>query len=85
MVPLGDEAQLEARFGSFGDSANLDAKLVLVHLEIVLILTLGARFVAKVPYARKSFWTHPMELLSDVGPMESCFSQFGDGVSVGAR
>jgi hypothetical protein len=26
MVPLGDEAQLEARFGLFGDSANLDAR-----------------------------------------------------------
>ena len=29
MVLLGDEAQLEARFGPFGDSANLDARLVL--------------------------------------------------------
>jgi hypothetical protein len=28
MVILGDEAPLEARFGPFGDSANLDAKLV---------------------------------------------------------
>ena len=26
MVPLGDEAQGEARFGPFGDSANLDAR-----------------------------------------------------------
>jgi hypothetical protein len=25
---LGDEAQVEARFGPFGDSANLDARLV---------------------------------------------------------
>ena len=25
--PLGDEAQVEARFGLFGDSANLDARL----------------------------------------------------------
>ena len=25
MVPLGDEAQVEARFGPFGDSADLDA------------------------------------------------------------
>ena len=24
-VPLGDEAQVDARFGLFGDSANLDA------------------------------------------------------------
>ena len=28
MVLLGDEAQVEARFGPFGDSANLDATLV---------------------------------------------------------
>ena len=26
MVPLGDEAQAEARFGPFGDSANLDVR-----------------------------------------------------------
>jgi hypothetical protein len=26
MVPLGDEAQVEARFGLFGDSANLGAR-----------------------------------------------------------
>ena len=25
-VPLGDEAQVEARFGPFGDSANLDTR-----------------------------------------------------------
>ena len=26
MVPLGDEAQVEAHFGPLGDSANLDAR-----------------------------------------------------------
>ena len=26
MVPLGDRAQAEARFGSFGNGANLDAR-----------------------------------------------------------
>ena len=25
-VPLGDEAQVEARFGLFGESVNLDAR-----------------------------------------------------------
>ena len=25
-VPLGDEAQVEAHFGTFGDSANLDGR-----------------------------------------------------------
>jgi hypothetical protein len=28
MELLGDEAQVEAHFGPFGDSSNLDAKLV---------------------------------------------------------
>jgi len=28
MVLLGDEAQLEDRFGPFGDSVNLDARTV---------------------------------------------------------
>ena len=28
MVPLGDEAQVQARFGLFRDSANLDARWV---------------------------------------------------------
>jgi hypothetical protein len=28
MGVLGDEAQVEARFGPFGDSATLDARLV---------------------------------------------------------
>ena len=28
MVLLGDKAQLEGRFGSFGDSANLDTRSV---------------------------------------------------------
>ena len=27
MVPLGDEAQVEALFGPFGDSDNVDARL----------------------------------------------------------
>ena len=26
MVPLGDKAQVEARFGLFGDRANLDSR-----------------------------------------------------------
>jgi hypothetical protein len=30
--------------------------------------------VPNVPLAQKSFWTHPMELLGDVGHVESRFS-----------
>ena len=53
-----------------------------------------ARYAPNVPLAQKSFWTHPMEplgdvgqveLLGDVGHVESHFILFGDSVSVGAR
>jgi hypothetical protein len=46
---------------------------------------MDARFASNVPQALKSFWTHPMELLGDVGHVESQFGTFGDIVSVGAR
>jgi hypothetical protein len=42
-------------------------------------------FTQNVPWARHSFWTHPIELLGDVGHGESCFGPFRVGVSVGAR
>ena len=32
--------------------------------------------------AQKSFWMHPMELLGDVGQVQSRYGQFGDSVSV---
>jgi hypothetical protein len=35
--------------------------------------------------AQKSFWTHLIELLGDMGLVESCFSPLGDSASVGAR
>jgi hypothetical protein len=41
--------------------------------------------VSNVAQAQKSFWTHLMELLGDVGQEESCFGQPGDSVSVSAR
>ena len=45
MVLLGDEAQVEARFGSFGDSANLDSRLVHDLLEC----TVGSEIVLDTP------------------------------------
>jgi hypothetical protein len=33
----------------------------------------------------KPFWTQPMELLGDMGHVESCFGPFGDGVGISAR
>jgi hypothetical protein len=52
MALQGDDAQAEARFDLFRDSAIL---------------------------------THMMELLGDVGHVESHFSPFGDSVSLDAR
>jgi hypothetical protein len=44
-----------------------------------------SQFALNVPVARKSFWTHMIELLGDVGLVESHFSLFRDSVSVGVR
>jgi hypothetical protein len=46
---------------------------------------MDAPFAFNVPRAQKSFWMHPMELLGDVGHVESCFGPFGDSVNVSAR
>jgi hypothetical protein len=72
MVLLDDEAQVDARFGPFEDSANLDARLVL-------------GFALNKPHAQKSFWTLPIEHLGDVGHVESHFGPFRDTVSIGVR
>ena len=56
-------------------------KLDLVDLEIVLILTQDRCMVYAEPtIAWKSFWTHPTELLGDMGHVESYFGPFGDSV-----
>jgi len=70
MVLLGEGPQMEAQFGLYGDSATLDA---------------SAQFLCNIPYAWKSIWTLPIELLDVVCHMESCFDLFGDTVSFGAR
>jgi hypothetical protein len=41
--------------------------------------------VLNIPLAHKPLWTHLMELLGDLGHVESHFGLFGDNVSVGAR
>ena len=65
---------------------RLKWKLISVYLEIVLIMT-EDRCTVCVEHIISSnfFWTHLIELLCDVGHVESCFGLFGDGVSVGAR
>jgi hypothetical protein len=60
--------------------------LVLVHLEIVLVsVQYRCTVYAKLPWALKSFWIHPMELQGDTGHVESRYSLFRDSVSVVAR
>jgi hypothetical protein len=72
MVLLGDEAQVDARLGPFGDSAILNARYV--H-----------GFTLNIPQAQKSFWTHLIEHLGDVDHVESHFGLFRDSVSIGVR
>jgi hypothetical protein len=60
--------------------------LVLVYLEIVLILIQDRCTVRTVrTIGSKLYWTHPMELLGDIGHVECRFNPFGDSVSVSAR
>ena len=71
MVPLGDEAQVEARFGLS---------------DIVLILTQDRCTVCvECTIGPEIILDAPDELLGDVGHVESHFFPFGDNVNVGAR
>ena len=65
---------------------RLKWKLVLVCLEILLIWTQDRWTVClERTLGSESFRMHLMELLGDVGLVESLFFSFGDSVSVGAR
>jgi hypothetical protein len=46
---------------------------------------MDARFAPNITYGQKSFWTHPIDLLCDIGHVESRFNPFGDSGSVSAR
>jgi hypothetical protein len=59
-------AQVEVCFGPLEDNVNLHAREV--HI------------LCQTYHRLKSFWTYPMELLGDVGPVESRFYPFGDNV-----
>ena len=71
MVPLGDEAQVEARFEL--------SDLVLISTQdrctVCVERTIGSEIVLDAP----------LELLGDVGHVESHFFPFGDSVNVGER
>ena len=72
IVLLGDVHEVQARFSSFGDSVNLDAREVLGLSRTCN--KLGSHF-----------WAHPMEVLGDVGQVEAHFVPFGDSVNLGPR
>ena len=56
------------------------------RLETVLVLVQDRCMVcARRTIGSEIVWTHPMELLGDMGHVESHFFPFGDSVSVGAR
>ena len=90
--PFGDSVSVGARwvlglrqtyhrlinhFGRTRWVTRLKWKLDSVCLEIVLILSkIGARFPPNMSKAWKFFWTHPKEVLGDVGHVESRFSPF---------
>jgi hypothetical protein len=64
---LGDVGLVESRFGPFGDSVSIGARLSTV--------------CNKRTIAPKTILDTPMELLGDVGHVESRFDPFGDSAS----
>jgi hypothetical protein len=46
---------------------------------------IGAWFAPNIPFAQKSFWTHPMVLLGDKAQVEARFGLFRDSVNLGTR
>jgi hypothetical protein len=71
MILHDDKAQVEARFSSFGDSANLDARLV--------------HDLRRTYHKLKSFWMHPIELRGDEAQVNAHFNAFGDSANLNAR
>jgi hypothetical protein len=61
--------------------------LVLVRLETMLVSMQDTRtiFAPNVLEARKSFWTHMMELLGGEAQVEACFDLFLDSANLDTR
>ena len=65
---------------------RLKWKVISVRTETVLILTQDScTLCAERTIGSEIVLDAPMELLVDVGHVESCFVPFGDSVSVGER
>jgi hypothetical protein len=83
IVLLGDVDQAKAYFIPFGDIVNLS--LDPRRLGVQSWRKTGAWFVTTLPWAWKLLWAHPLVLLGNICQVESCFSPFGDSVSLGTR
>jgi hypothetical protein len=46
---------------------------------------IGARFAPNITQAQKSFWTHTMKLLGDLGRVESRFGLFAHSANLDAK
>jgi hypothetical protein len=62
---------VEARFGPYGDSVNVD----------VVRCTISPN----IPKAQTSFWMHPMVLVGDEAQLEARFGSFGDSAKLDVR
>ena len=78
MVLLGEEAQVEALFYVFGDSANLRQDSCTVCME----RTVCSEFNLDAPYSNKTFWTQSMVLLGEEAQVEARFGLFGDSANL---
>jgi hypothetical protein len=60
-------------------------KLVSIRLKTVLVSAKErCRLAPHVPWVRKSFWAHLIELLCDVGQVIAQLGLFGDSVNLDA-
>ena len=65
---------------------RLKWNLILVCLEILFVSVQDRCTVcSERTIGSEIFWTCPIELLNDMGHVESRFGSFQDGVSVGAK
>jgi hypothetical protein len=72
MELLGEVDHVKPRFGLFGDSVSVGAKI-------------GSRFAPYILQAQKSFWMRTMELLGDLGHVASRFYLFVDSSNLDTR
>jgi hypothetical protein len=81
--------RLSNRFGCtrwYFEVTRLKWKLILVHLDIVLLLMQDRCIIyTELTIGSKIILVTPMEHLGDVGHVNSCFGPFGDGVRVRVR